>query len=137
MTQPQRIVVVGSFGAGKSTFARRVAAARGIPHIELDAHWHLPGWTMDLALTCEASFAVVGALLLGGCSLFKAASRPAPDLKVTSTPDPETGIGKWIDAQVEAAIRFGSHPSGKQLSPVMPWPFYGGLNAADMKALVA
>jgi adenylate kinase family enzyme len=51
MSLPQRIVVVGSSGAGKSTFAGRLAAARGVPHVELDAHWHLPGWTTDLAAT--------------------------------------------------------------------------------------
>lgn len=39
-----RIHVVGTSGAGKSTVARRLAAACGVPHIELDAlHW-LPGW---------------------------------------------------------------------------------------------
>jgi len=30
-----RIVVIGTSGAGKSTFARRIAARLGLPHIEL------------------------------------------------------------------------------------------------------
>lgn len=39
-----RVHVIGTSGAGKTTVARRIARARGIPHIELDAlHW-LPGW---------------------------------------------------------------------------------------------
>ena len=39
-----RIHVVGTSGSGKTTVARRFAAARGIPHVELDAlHWE-PGW---------------------------------------------------------------------------------------------
>ena len=39
-----RIHVIGTSGAGKTTVARRLAAARGVPHVELDAlHW-LPGW---------------------------------------------------------------------------------------------
>ena len=41
---PERIVIVGSSCAGKSTLADRIAEARGIPHVCLDElHW-LPGW---------------------------------------------------------------------------------------------
>ena len=39
-----RVQVVGGSGCGKTTFARRLAAARGVPHVELDALHHLPGW---------------------------------------------------------------------------------------------
>ena len=40
-----RAVVIGISGAGKSTFARRLAQGSGAPHVELDAlHWD-PGWT--------------------------------------------------------------------------------------------
>src|SRR5579871_5278767 len=38
------------------------------------------------------------------------------------TPDKETGLGKWTDAQVIAAFRTGKTPDGRQLSPVMPYP---------------
>jgi adenylate kinase family enzyme len=40
----QRVLVVGSGGAGKSTVAARIGAATGLPVIHLDAlHWHA-GW---------------------------------------------------------------------------------------------
>lgn len=39
-----RILVLGSPGAGKSTFSRRLAAVLGIPVIHLDAHFWKPGW---------------------------------------------------------------------------------------------
>jgi adenylate kinase family enzyme len=40
-----RIMVVGTSCAGKTTLARQIADALGVPHIELDAlHWG-PGWT--------------------------------------------------------------------------------------------
>ena len=40
-----RIMVIGSPGAGKSTLARRIAVATGLPLHHLDAEFWLPGWT--------------------------------------------------------------------------------------------
>jgi adenylate kinase family enzyme len=40
----QRIMVIGSGGAGKSTFARQLAAITGLPVIHLDRHYWRPGW---------------------------------------------------------------------------------------------
>ncbi|MCP5025855.1 MAG: hypothetical protein GY929_06180 [Actinomycetia bacterium] len=39
-----RVAIVGSSGSGKSALARRVSERTGIPHVELDAIQHLPGW---------------------------------------------------------------------------------------------
>lgn len=43
--RPRRILVAGTSGAGKTTVARRVANLLDIPHIEIDALFHGPGWT--------------------------------------------------------------------------------------------
>lgn len=40
-----RYVIVGTSGAGKSTFAAALAQATGSPHIELDALYWGPEWT--------------------------------------------------------------------------------------------
>lgn len=40
----KRILILGSPGAGKSTFARRISATTGIPVIHLDALFWEPGW---------------------------------------------------------------------------------------------
>lgn len=45
MPQPSpRVVVIGSSCAGKSSFARALARARGCPHIELDDLFWSAGW---------------------------------------------------------------------------------------------
>ncbi|WP_251440344.1 MULTISPECIES: AAA family ATPase [unclassified Microbacterium] len=41
----QRILIAGITGSGKTTLARRLAARRGLPHVELDALFHGPEWT--------------------------------------------------------------------------------------------
>src|SRR2546423_1075672 len=40
----QRVVILGSGGAGKSTLARRLGLATGLPVIHLDAEYWQPGW---------------------------------------------------------------------------------------------
>lgn len=42
----RRVLVIGQSGSGKSTLARRLAAHLGVPHVELDAIFHGPGWTV-------------------------------------------------------------------------------------------
>jgi adenylate kinase family enzyme len=41
----QRVAIVGSGGAGKSTFARALGQVTGIPVIHLDENYWNPGWT--------------------------------------------------------------------------------------------
>ena len=53
------------------------------------------------------------------------------------TPDKETGLGSWTDAQIIAAIRIGKTPDGRALSPVMPYPALSHLTDIDAQAIVA
>ena len=41
----ERVVVVGSSGSGKTTFARELASRLGVTHVEFDAYRHGPNWT--------------------------------------------------------------------------------------------
>src|SRR5688572_27462411 len=52
------------------------------------------------------------------------------------TPDAETGIGKWTDAQLARSIREGIRPDGSVIGPPMPIMFYRGLADEDLNAIV-
>jgi adenylate kinase family enzyme len=41
----ERVSVVGNSGSGKTTLAAAIAAALGVPHLELDSVFHQPDWT--------------------------------------------------------------------------------------------
>ena len=53
------------------------------------------------------------------------------------TPDKETGIGGWTDAQVLTALQKGSTPDGRVLAPIMPWHAFANLTSQDAQAIVA
>jgi mono/diheme cytochrome c family protein len=53
------------------------------------------------------------------------------------TPDLETGLGKWSEADIITAVRTGVRPDGRVLAPVMPYHSYGRLTDADAKALAS
>jgi adenylate kinase family enzyme len=42
----RRVMVVGSPGSGKTTFARRLAARLALPVVHLDLHYWRPGWQL-------------------------------------------------------------------------------------------
>ncbi|MBL8770545.1 MAG: hypothetical protein JNK30_04120 [Phenylobacterium sp.] len=59
-----RIGVIGTSGSGKTTFARQLAAAMGVRHIDLDAVTWQPGWVAlhetdpaEFVRRCEAAMA--------------------------------------------------------------------------------
>lgn len=53
------------------------------------------------------------------------------------TPDPETGIGKWSDAEIKKALTQGIRPDGRHLSPPMPFLFFKNMTNSDLDAVVA
>lgn len=63
-----------------------------------------------------------------------------PPFKVTApniTPDKETGIGNWSDADIKKLMLTGKRPDGVQVAEVMPTSFYPILTAGDLNATVA
>lgn len=53
------------------------------------------------------------------------------------TPDRETGLGSWSEADIVKAVRQGIRPDGRVLAPAMPYKSYGRLTDADAAALAA
>lgn len=53
------------------------------------------------------------------------------------TPDRETGLGAWSEADIVKAVRTGARPDGRQLVPAMPYPHYSKLTDPDAYALAA
>ena len=65
----RRVLVIGSPGAGKSTFARVLSDRSGLPLIHLDAEYWLPGWVRPDGGDWEArvqSLIAQGAWILDG-----------------------------------------------------------------------
>ena len=60
--------------------------------------------------------------------------------KVTApniTPDKETGIGTWTDAEIRTLMRAGILPNGVHIAMVMPTGFYHIMTNLDLNAVVA
>lgn len=75
--------------------------------------------------------------LLAGGNVLETIS---PKMKVwvpNITSDPETGVGKWSDDQLERAIRDGVDDEGELLSPLMPFDAFRHMSDEDVRAVVA
>jgi mono/diheme cytochrome c family protein len=63
-----------------------------------------------------------------------------PPFKVTAsniTPDKDTGIGSWSDADIKKLLRTGLRPNGIPIASIMPTGFYDIITDDDMDAVVA
>ncbi len=63
-----------------------------------------------------------------------------PPFDVTApniTPDKETGIGNWTDAQIKTLLLTGKNEHGIQVAEVMPTAFYPILTPGDLDGIVA
>jgi mono/diheme cytochrome c family protein len=99
------------------------------------------GYLVNTLMTCQNCHTPIGP---NGPQFDKALSGglnfDTPAFNVTApniTPDPETGIGKWTDAQIKTLLRTGVNPSGVKIAPIMPTGFYEMLTERDMDAIVA
>jgi mono/diheme cytochrome c family protein len=99
------------------------------------------GYLVNTIMTCPNCHTPMG---MSGPQLDKALSGGLrfnePPFDVTGsniTPDPETGIGKWSDADIKKSLQDGVRPNGVRLAEVMPTGFYKILTPGDLDGIVA
>ena len=71
-----------------------------------------------------------------------AGGRPVPTpfgviYSTNITPDKDTGIGQWTEAQFYRAMHEGIRADGKHLYPAFPYPWYTKLSRQDVDAIKA
>ena len=71
----------------------------------------------------------------GGFEIMLAPGMTVHTANITS--DPDTGIGKWSDADIKKAMTEGINPKGVHLSPPMPFPFFKNMTDEDIAAVIA
>jgi mono/diheme cytochrome c family protein len=99
------------------------------------------GYLVNTVMTCHNCHTPIGPngpqfdkALSGGLSFDEG---PFTVTASNITPDPETGIGKWADAQIKTLLRKGINPDGVKIAPIMPTGFYEILTDHDVDAIVA
>jgi mono/diheme cytochrome c family protein len=114
----------------------------------------LPVWPGRAETLLErGSYLINGIVACGNCHTPQGPDGPLPGMELAGglviaeeaftvrtpniTPDEETGIGKWTDAQIIAAIREGRRPDGRIIGPPMPIDLYRQMSDRDVRALVA
>jgi mono/diheme cytochrome c family protein len=124
----KHVVTIGLFAIAVSPALAQTPVERG-------------GYLVNTVMTCQNCHTPMGP---NGPQFDKALSGgltfDEPPFKVTAaniTPDPDTGIGKWTDAQIKTLLRKGINPNGVNVAPVMPTGFYEILTERDVDAIVA
>lgn len=110
-------------------------------------------WAQDDALMVRGTYLANGVVACANCHIARGdKGQPLFDLGLSGgmqfvdpafkayaaniTPDPETGIGRWTDAQLKKAIREGIRPDGTLIGPPMPISFYRNMSDTDLTAIV-
>ena len=113
-----------------------------------------PGWDAGAETPVErGSYLVRGIVACGNCHTPHTAEGTVPGEELAGalnaeeaaftayagniTPDSETGIGRWSDADLGRAIREGVRPDGSLIGPPMPIGLYRGISDEDLAAIVA
>ncbi len=84
---------------------------------------------MGDCFTCHTNEENAGAAFAGGLKINTTfGALYAPNI----TPDKETGIGNWTDAQFVKAVREGISPDGSYYYPVFPYNYFNKMSVQDV-----
>jgi mono/diheme cytochrome c family protein len=91
------------------------------------------GRYLATAADCQSCHSTPGAVPYAGGGVLKS---PFGDFYGPNiTPDPETGIGRWTEADFESALRRGRGRGGELLYPAMPYVHYTRITDDDVHRL--
>ncbi|NEJ16683.1 c-type cytochrome [Rhizobium leguminosarum] len=130
------VIVVGLGGAAVFFFwphsLPQVAASASQPHGQALIE---KGKYLTIAADCEACHTAPGGKTFAGGLPFKLpfGTMYSPNI----TPDTETGIGGWSDAEFVRAMRSGVGKHGEDLYPAFPYTSYSLLSTDDILAIKA
>ncbi|MGF1629518.1 MAG: cytochrome C [Kiloniellaceae bacterium] len=140
-------------GAAAGTRFGRGRAAAAIVALCLLAG-ALPGGASRAETPLErGTYLMQGIVACGNCHTPQGPEGPLPGMELAGgllmedaaftayganlTPDVETGIGGWSDAEIITAIREGRRPDGSMIGPLMPIGLYRDMSDSDVRAIVA
>lgn len=113
-----RVVVVGTSGSGKSTFARRLAQARGVPFHELDLINWRPGWVSRSEVEPAAFIADVdAATALPAWTITGGYSKVRPLIWSRATHLVWLDLPRWLVMRQVIARSFQRAASGADVFP--------------------
>lgn len=123
----------------RSLFISSVAAALWIGPAQAETPLERGAYLMKGIVACGNCHTAKGGPmakheLAGG---FNMKEGPIDAMTPNLTPDKETGIGNWSDAQLMVAIREGKRPDGSLIGPPMPYDLYRSLSDKDTMAIIA
>lgn len=118
-----------------------VGHVEGPPRADTLAYGGYLAGPVGHCMECHTPFAAEGQLDrsrlgAGGRDLPDFAKPGALTVSRNITPDPESGIGKWSDAEIKRAITMGVRPDGTKLARTMAFDWYARIAPADLDAIV-
>ena len=117
-----------------------LAATLGVAHAQSDLVTR-GGYLVNGILTCGNCHTPKGPpAAIAGKDFSGGLSWDEPPFKVTApniTPDKDTGIGNWTDADIRKVLRTGERPNGVHIAMIMPTGFYHIMTERDVNAVVA
>ena len=118
-----------------------VALAAGVTAASAQSPVERGRYLVDTVMTCHNCHTPKGpAGDVADKALSGFLSFDEPPFKVTAsniTPDKDTGIGAWSDAELKKFMTTGVRPNGVPVAPIMPTGYYKILVPNDLDAIVA
>jgi|SRR5680860_332933 len=106
----------------------------GVPTSFADADLLARGEYLTRAADCAACHTAPGGRPFAGGLAFKL-PMIGTIYSTNITPDPDTGIGTWSDADFLRALHQGIGKGGKHLYPAFPYPSYALMTDSDVLAI--